>query len=337
MSSPLRICHFAASRGLGRGEVYVDLANAMARSSQNLEVGLLVPAHARFRERVDPGVRLLEYHARNARHNPLLWLELAALIRRFSPALVHTHFAKATAIYRGLNAFLRIPFVATKHNPRRGKVFEKVDNVIAVSRVVQDSVKSGRAIVIYNGLTAESPAAQATTGDGALKLLCVGRLDPIKGYDLLLRALAGFELPWELTLLGEGDQRDHLESLVAGLGLSTRVHLPGFRDDIPQQMAACHACIFSSKSEGCSIAMLEAMHYAPLVLSTRTGLAAELFPDWLLWDLDDTESLFAALTDYPARRARFTAWAASARAEFSMTRVVDRHLELYRRIVVSRT
>lgn len=335
MGSALRICHFAASRGLGRGEIYVDLANAMAGAGKHIEVGLLVPAHARFTPRIAPGVQLLEYHAHNSRYNPLLWLEIAGLLRKFSPHIVHTHFAKATAIYRMVNVMLRKPFIATKHNPRKGSVFEKVPNVIAVSETVRQSVRSGHAVTIYNGLLPEAQPQRTRPEDDRLQLLSVGRLDPIKGYDRLIQVLATIDLHWELTLLGDGAQRSALEKVADETGTSQRVHLPGFRTDIAQQMANCDACIFSSHSEGFGMALLEAMHYAPLVISTRTGLAGELFPEWLLWDLDKPESLAEMLRDYPARVAKFRNWVAPILPDFSMDRAVDRHLEQYSRVIAA--
>jgi glycosyltransferase involved in cell wall biosynthesis len=282
---------------------------------------------------LSPQVRLIEYRAKNTRNNPLLWKELAHLIRDFSPHLVHTHFAKATTIYRTLNLFLRKPFIATKHNPRKGAIYEKIQHVIAVSKVVQDSVKSGNATLIYNGLIPERPTRLRNTDNNKIKLLCVGRLDPIKGYDKLLEMLGNIGLPWELTILGEGDQRRQLEAQIKESGMTERVHLPGFRSDIPEQMARCDICIFSSHSEGCSLAMLEAMHYSPLVLSTRTGLAMELFPDWLLWDLGDPGTLATAIQDYRARQIRFEEWVSPLLPVFHMDNIVRQHLQLYRQVI----
>ncbi len=333
VTTNIRVCHFTASRGLGRGEVYVDLANAMAASGQPVEVGLLAPAGSNYRGRVSPEVELIEYRARNTRNNPLLWMELAGHIRRFSPDIVHAHFAKAAAIYRIVNRFLHKPFVATKHNPRKGAVYEKLEHVVAVSKVVQGSVRTGKATLIYNGIDPVTVHRSAAHDPQTISLLCVGRLDPIKGYDRLIALLADIDLPWELTILGEGEQRNTLESLVEEHGLAGRVHLPGFRTDVPQEMADCDICIFSSLSEGCSIAMLEAMNYAPLVLSTRTGLAAEIYPDWLLLDLDDPRTLETALREYRERQARFREWVTPILPEFRMDNAVRRHLVLYRKIL----
>lgn len=329
----IRVCHFVADAGLGRGEVYVDLANQMSKSGRQVEVGLLVPRQARFCERISEQVRILEYKARNNRNNPRLWLELCRTLQHFRPNLVHTHFAKATEIFRVLNLWLRLPHVATKHNPRRGRVFEKVPHVIAVAEVVRSSIRNQHATVIYNGILPKPTTRPAQRHGGKLKLLSVGRLDPIKGYDRLITALEGVDRPWQLTILGEGEQRGELELLVKNLGLTGRVLLPGFRSDIPEQMSASDLFIMSSHSEGCSVALLEAMHYAPLAISTRVGLAAELFPDWLLWDPEIEGSLATILNEHETRSVQFAEWVKPKLGEFHLDATVQKHLAFYQSVL----
>lgn len=329
----IRICHLVADVGLGRGEAYLDLANHLAESESEVEIGLLIPKQALFRHRITSRVRVLEYGARNSRNNPWLWLEISRLLKEFHPDLVHTHFAKATEIFRMVNRWLRLPHVATKHNPRRGAVFEKVPHVIAVAEVVRKSIRNPKVTVIYNGIIPKPVAKPACRPGAALKLLSVGRLDPIKGYDRLIPALKAINRPWQLTILGEGEQRDELQRMVQGLGFGGRVILPGFRNDIPEQMATCDLFVMASHSEGCSVALLEAMHYAPLAISTRVGLAAELFPDWLLWNPEVDGSLAAVVNQYEARAARFAEWVRPRLADFHLDATVRQHLACYRALL----
>jgi glycosyltransferase involved in cell wall biosynthesis len=328
----MKICHFAASRGLGRGEVYVDLVNRMAQTRDDLEIALLAPHDALFLDRLDERVQFLGYKAKDSRNNPLLWLECASLLRRYNPQLVHTHFAKATAIYRRIKPVVGIPFVATKHNPRKGRIYEKVSNVIAVADVVKQSIGHDRAAVIHNGIVPVQVDRVPREPVTPLRLLAVGRLDPIKAYDKLIRALAEYDQPWTLDLVGEGEHRGELEAVVQQLGLQDKVTLPGFDNNIPARMAACDAFLMSSFSEGCSVALLEAMHYAPLVLSTPVGLAPELFPDWLLWDHDKPTSLAPLFDEYDALRQRYAEWSADILPRFHMDACVAKHVELYQRL-----
>ena len=65
---------------------------------------------------------------------------------------------------------------------------------------------------------------------GRKLVLTVGRLDPPKRHDILMRAFAAANAPedWDLVVLGEGPSRPKLEALIPTLGLSGRVLLPGF-------------------------------------------------------------------------------------------------------------
>ena len=333
----MRVCHFSGSRGLGHGEVYVDLANQMVKDHPDVEVGLLVPADAKFLGRVNPRVTILPYRSKDTRNNPRLWLELTRLLRTYKPDLVHTHFAKATEVYRRIRPFVGIPYVATKHNPRKGRIFEKVPNVIAVAEVVRQSIGHDRVTVIHNGISVRKINKPTRTDDGVRRFLSVGRLDPIKGYDRLIRALSEHDRPWTLTLLGEGPQRAELEAIVQALGVTDRVFLPGFSNNVPEAMAGCDAFIISSHSEGCSVALLEAMAYAPLAISTPVGLAPELFPDWLVWDAGDAATLKPVFDDYDALAERYATWIEQTLPRFYLSETTRQHVVYYRQLLQSNT
>ena len=267
----MKVCHFVASVGLGRGDAFVDLANVLA---ERIEVVILAPRGARFAHNLVPGVRLVEYDSRNSRFTPLLYLELGRLLRQMRPDIVHTHFAKATEIFWRLNRFLKIPQVATKHNPRKGKIYNRLENVIAVSQGVAESIVHNRVRVIYNGIR---PVPVAPAGKNPVfTIRAVGRLDRIKGFDRLIRAVAKLDFDFRLEIAGEGEERDALAALIDSLGLEQRVRLLGFREDIPELLAGADLQVMSSSSEGFSLAMVEALFYAPVFISTRVSGCSEI-------------------------------------------------------------
>lgn len=332
MEKTLRVCHFAASPGLGRGEAYVDLANELSRL-EHLRVGMLIPHDALFRQRIAATVDVIEYRGGCSRRNPLFLWEIARALRAWKPDLVHTHFAKATTVYQTLRRCVRARCVATKHNPRPGPVFEKVPHVIAVSVGVAESLRRSDVKVIYNGVIAEPRLRMARPQPAVLRCLTVGRLDPIKGFDRLIRALAASRTPWNLRIAGDGPQRGELEGLIRELGLAERVELLGFRSDVPQLLQDCDVFIQSSHSEGCSLALLEALHYAPLVISTPVGVAVEFFPDWLLWKPEMEGALAAMLQNYAALAERCDAWVGGQLPRFNLKSTAAEHATFYRTLV----
>jgi glycosyltransferase involved in cell wall biosynthesis len=92
-------------------------------------------------------------------------------------------------------------------------------------------------------------------------VLGVGRLTAQKGFDRLIRAFAksGLDKEWQLVILGEGELREALESLVSELGLSDRVFLPGLVKEVEDYYHRASIFVLSSHFEGFPNALAEAM------------------------------------------------------------------------------
>lgn len=118
---------------------------------------------------------------------------------------------------------------------------------------------------------------------GSPKIVSVGRLSAQKGYDLLLPAFAQLRQTHpeaELTILGEGPDRPALEQQAIGLGLAKVVHLPGKSDHVAAITAGADLFVSSSRYEGFSNAILEAMALAvPVAATDCPGATRELILD----------------------------------------------------------
>lgn len=334
----MKVCHFEASLGIGRGEFYVDLANNMACEHDRVsEVLLLTPVGTRYAHRVHPRVRHLQYTAGNSRCNPALWWELVRIIRRESPAIVHTHFNKATGIFRRLSRFVDIPWVATKHNNRRAAVYDRVPNVTAVSAQAAASVGRPDVKVISNGVDAQpTNLVLPESVPEPVRLLAVGRLVAVKGFHRLIDSLAQTSLPWTLSIVGEGEEEERLRSLIARLHLGEKVRLLGFREDVPELMRSHDAVIVSSESEGCCMSLIEGLFHAPLVLSTPVGVAPQVLPPELILRHDHMAAdIECRLGDYPLARTLFRSCLGKAHETLTLNACVRQYLQLYERILSS--
>lgn len=130
-------------------------------------------------------------------------------------------------------------------------------------------------------------ARQAATGPtpprGTPSLVSVGRLTAQKGFDLLIGAmpdiLAGHGQA-ELAIYGEGPDRAALQAQIDALGLQDKVHLAGQSNAVLAQVCAADVFISSSRYEGFSNAMLEAMALGTRVVATDCpGATSELIVD----------------------------------------------------------
>ena len=274
----MKVCHFVASVGLGRGDACVELVNALA---PEIDVALVAPRGARFIDVVDKRVGVFEYRSRNTRANPFLHWELYRLFKKINPDIVHTHFAKASEIFYYLNKALGIRHVATKHNPRKGRIYNKLKHVIAVSKGVADSVRHDNVKIIYNGIHPIQLADDASV-NSVFTIIAVGRLEKIKAFDRLINECSKLKFDFNLMIVGEGKERGNLEKLATDLNIKDKVKFLGFRLDIPQLMQRSDVVVVCSHSEGFSLVLIEAMFYSKMAISRRVGIAAEIFPEVLL-------------------------------------------------------
>jgi GalNAc-alpha-(1->4)-GalNAc-alpha-(1->3)-diNAcBac-PP-undecaprenol alpha-1,4-N-acetyl-D-galactosaminyltransferase len=108
------------------------------------------------------------------------------------------------------------------------------------------------------------------TGRGPT-VCAVGRLTKQKGFDVLLRAFAQCQTDyprWSLVILGEGEERRHLEALADRLGIRSAVALPGHVLRAPALLPHADLFVLSSRYEGFPNALLEAMVCGLAVIAT---------------------------------------------------------------------
>ena len=102
----------------------------------------------------------------------------------------------------------------------------------------------------------------------------VGRLSIEKGVDIFLRAAARVlaELPsTKFVVVGEGPDRDKLESLIDDLKIRESVSMLGRRDDMPSVYASFDIMVSASRQEGLPIAILEGMASRLPLVATAVG------------------------------------------------------------------
>ena len=280
----MKVLQFIASNGWGGAEKsFVELCNEL---SNTMQIEVLLFKENQIEERLSPKIKIYKLVSTSGRHNPFLYLELWNLIKKINPDIIHTHSAKASEIIYNLNKFIAVKQVATKRNPRKGKIFNKIDHVTAISEDVANSIYKDDVEIIYNGLLRENimPVKDANP---VFTLLAVGRLDKIKGFDILIKEVSKLGFPFYLNIVGEGDERQHLETLIDELGLSDKVTLLGYREDIPSLIAVADLVVISSHSEGFGRVLVETLFYGKLMISTKVGISIEILPDELL--IDDFE------------------------------------------------
>ena len=147
----------------------------------------------------------------------------------------------------------------------------------------------------------------------------LGRLHPVKGYDVLVEALALLppDVPYQMSIAGDGAERATLEARAAALGLR-EVRFTGYADDPRAMLARLHLYLQPSRSEGLCVAAHEAMQAGLPVVASAVGQlpysiaegrsGATVAPD-------DPQALAQALATMLAQPARLAAMGTAARAD----------------------
>ncbi|MFM7162401.1 MAG: glycosyltransferase [Planctomycetaceae bacterium] len=227
---------------------------------------------------------------------------LARALREFQPDLVQTWLWHANVAGAWAAARAGVPRLVSgiRVAERRGRWRHLVDRGLAgrfdrqvcVSRGVADQARlevglpAERLRVIPNGVdpgrfdTAPVVDWQALgLPAGAQVLLSVGRLEAQKGpqdlwasAEIVARQVPDVHWVW----VGEGPLRESLEREADRLGLATRLHLVGRRDDVPALMRGACGLVLSSRWEGMPNVVLEALAARCPVIATRVEGIAEL-------------------------------------------------------------
>lgn len=157
-----------------------------------------------------------------------------------------------------------------------------------------------------------------------LRIGSLGRLHPVKGYDLLIAALArlkadGFTpaAPVQFVIGGEGAERQRLEAMAASAALDT-IAFPGFVDQPHAFLSNLHAYVQPSRSEGFCIAAHEALTAGLPVLASSVGeLPYSIRQDatGLIVPPSDADALARALQAMLSQPERLHAMGQAARAD----------------------
>ena len=236
---------------------------------------------------------------------------LARQIRSIAPDVVHSHSgvwykASLGSLLAGVPLVLHTEHGRPKPDGIKGRLIDRIgaagsDVVVAVSEPLAAQLARSLAIpkrklvVIPNGVDTQSYRPQADTGRlraelglgaGTPIIGSIGRLEPIKGYEVMIDAFARLRVRSAyggavLVIAGEGSERGALEELVRARGLEGRVFLIGWRDDVVDLHSAFSIFTMSSRSEGTSISLLEAMSAGLAPVVTDVGGNAAVLGDGL--------------------------------------------------------
>jgi glycosyltransferase involved in cell wall biosynthesis len=333
----------AGGRFGGAEAFFTRLAPALARAG--LDQHLVIRAHAaRAAQLRARGLGVTEVPFRR-RVDLRTGLVLRRLVREWQPQIVLTWMSRATiAMPRG--PFVQIARLGGYYDL---KYYGHCDHLIGNTRdivgyLIGQGWPAERAHYLPNFVEDRTvPAvvrASLDTPEGATLVLALGRLHRVKGFDVLLHAVARTPSV-HLWLAGDGPERPALERLIRSLGLAGRVRLLGWREDVAALLAAADLLVCPSRHEPLGNVVLEAWaQRVPVIASATEGPRALIAPDktGLLVPIEDADALAAAIgrlaRDGARRRELAEAGYAAFAAEFAEARVTAAYRDLIGRVAV---
>lgn len=268
-------------------------------------------------------LRILRKHARNYdivhTHNfmPNYYSALATLGFRRTPAIINTCHNMGSRLAKARLRWLY------RWSISRTACVAMVGSQVH-SRLVSDGlVQPSKAVTIFNGVPVEHFAGSGSSredarsrlgiGNDALVIGCVGRLVELKNHRLLLSCLPELVASHPrlmFVLVGDGPLEPELRAAAADLGVADHVVFAGARNDVASLLPGFDIFALPSRTEGLSIALLEACASGLAVVASAVGGNPEIVRDGStgrLFESDDGKALHDILHELlsdPMQRRR---------------------------------
>ncbi len=364
----MRVLQVLAGLGFGGAERLVASLSAwLVSRGHEVMVANLTPERALAPLYDSYGLRVMQVNDRG------VWTriyppQLVRLVRQFRPDVIHVHetaWIKAASASR----WTGVPCLYTLHGWQE-KWFRDyrfwlkraaratcycVGVASGMERLFVELLgfPSERTVYVRNGVpdiyldnppsvewSCSIPAQAVTVG-------MVGRFDGFwKDQATLVRA---FEVVHRqvgnahLVFIGDGPNRASVEALANELGLIEWVHFLGVREDVPVLLHHLDVFVLSSKMEGESLAVLEAMSAQRPIVATAVGGTPGLLANGecgLLVPPEDPHAMAEAIVELLENREKAQMLAQRARQrfleEYTIDRMGERYLEIYRRAIEER-
>lgn len=365
--------HFAELGGLGGVDVVVTtLSSQFAQRGHETGVLEIAKQYKPLRRLADgTPVWGVTVPSRLSARRPRSWasfgrstLQLLKVVHEFNPDVIHVHFPLSQCLPVVGAYFMphKWRLVVTLHNsdirvaPLKDKntrlwqdrLFARADAVTAVNQALLDDANAlfssigNKGSVIVNGVGPQWFQPLQPVPNGNDYLLFAGRLNHIKGPDILLKAWGQIHKSFpqtQLWLAGEGEERGNLEGAARDLGIAASIRFIGRKNhqELISLYAHARAVVLPSRREGLPLTLLEAGAAGAICVGSRTPGIPEIIQDGITGYLTDTESVEAlssgmskALSLSPERLLEMKSSSQRLISDrFSEQQMISNYLELF--------
>ena len=253
----------------------------------------------------------------------LLMLLYKKAVRKVGvPDIIHAHFYSIAAIASIIKKKKNIPFFITEHSSKlnkdksliseldkalTAKAYSHADTVIAVSKALSINLKNNFDIdnvVVHDIVDVDNYHYVKNNNNQHFNFISVGNLIHLKGFDLLINAFNkafAYDNNVFLNIVGDGIERDYLQSLINQYDINDRVRLLGqkSRAELCSIIRESDAFVLASRSETFGVVYVEAMACGLPVIATLCGGPEDFVNDdnGVIIPVDDIDALANAMID----------------------------------------
>jgi glycosyltransferase involved in cell wall biosynthesis len=294
----------------------------------------------------------------------LAWLfHFSSFLFKFKPDLTHTNFVLPGALARFACKVLRKGKVAsTRHELKQSmnpllKLLEHhtsgyADHIVHISQVVEDSYSQTKILnsIIHNGIDVSSlEKVSKPWGERNLKrIVCVGRILPVKGQALLLEAMPLIITQYpntELVLIGAGSDENKIRQQAINLSIDKKVKITGWikREEVIKTMASSGLIVVPSDGtqEGFGLVVAEGLALELPMVCSDIPVFREVAGDTaLMFKTGDNQSLADVIIhifeNSSAAESRSMKGKQRVKDKFTVDLMVDGYLKVYENLLANK-
>ena len=288
-----------------------------------------------------------------------LWAGLA-LIRRFRPDIIHTHFAvPAGALAYALSLLTGLPYVLTAHlgdvpggvpektarwfrwlKPFTKPIWKRAKQVVAVSEFTRQLALAHYPVdirVIPNGADFTHLVTERIEVNRIPRIVFAGRFVSQKNPLAIVRVLSALnDLDWTCSMLGDGPMFEEVKAEIEKQGMSERFHLTGWVTpaDVLREFSQSDILFMPSLSEGLPVVGVDALVKGLAIVASNIGGFLDLVEpeeNGYLIEIQDEAGFSSALRDLLSNRerlAQFRCASLEKAKNFDIEKITDQYEEI---------
>lgn len=252
------------------------------------------------------------------------------------PKRIYTVHNEAYLLYKG-NKFKRLAYKAAFS--LFGFIPVAICPTVKETLIDQLGINDSKIPVVNNGVDTSAFNVGSSYFDVQdVRLISVGSLYWIKNQELIIRAVVDLHrtgMNVSLTLIGDGEDRDKLESIIKKENAETYIHLLGRKNNVADYLKESNIYVSASSTEGLPLSVLEAMACGLPVIATKAGGIKDIVRDsdnGYLFDFNDKEMLKECICRLCSDKEAISIFSRNSRLiaeEWSLDKCVNGYENLY--------